>query len=48
MIIDSNPAALMLFRSLIVSLLDKSEKILPGITPEGLKDEKPCMRPLKL
>jgi len=48
MIIDSNPAALMLFRSLIVSLLDKSEKILPGITPENLKDETPLMRPLKL
>ena len=48
MIIDSNPAAMMLLRSLIVSLLDKSEKILPGITPEGLKDEKPLMRPLPL
>ena len=48
MIIESNQAALMLFRSMIVSLLDKSEKILPGITPENLKDEKPLMRPLNL
>ena len=48
MIIESNPAALMIFRSLIVSLLDKSEKLLPGITPENLKDEKPLMRPLRL
>lgn len=48
MIIESNPAALMLFRSLIVSLLDKTEKILPGITPDQLKDEKPLMRPLPL
>ena len=48
MIIDSNPAALMLFRSLIVSLLDKSEKILPGITPENLKDAKPLMKRLNL
>ncbi|MBS1735334.1 MAG: nitrous oxide reductase family maturation protein NosD [Bacteroidetes bacterium] len=48
MIIESNPAALMLFRSLIVSLLDKSEKLLPGITPENLKDERPLMRPLRL
>lgn len=48
MIIESNPAALMLFRSVIVSLLDKSEKILPGITPENLKDETPLMRPLPL
>lgn len=48
MIIDSNPAALMLFRSLIVSLLDKSEKILPGVTPEDLKDKKPLMKSLPL
>jgi nitrous oxidase accessory protein len=48
MIIDSNPAALMLFRTLIVSLLDKSEKILPGITPEKLIDDKPFMERLPL
>lgn len=48
MIIDSNPAALMLFRSLIVSLLDKSEKILPGVTPEQLKDDRPLMVRLAL
>lgn len=48
MIIDSNPAALMLFRSLIVSLLDKTEKILPGVTPENLRDNKPVMRPIPL
>ena len=48
MIIDSNPSALMLFRSLIVSLLDKSEKLLPGVTPEKLQDEKPLMTPLPL
>jgi len=48
MIIESNPAALMLFRSLIVSLLDKSEKVLPGVTPENLKDNQPLMRALQL
>ncbi|MEO9004591.1 MAG: nitrous oxide reductase family maturation protein NosD [Ginsengibacter sp.] len=48
MIIEANPSALMLFRSLIVTLLDKSEKILPGVTPENLKDDKPLMRPLQL
>ena len=48
MIIDSNPAALMLFRSLIVTLLDKTEKILPGVTPENLKDGKPVMKQLQL
>ena len=48
MIIDSNPAALMLFRSLIVSLLDKTEKILPGVTPESLRDDKPRMKKIPL
>jgi nitrous oxidase accessory protein len=48
MIIDSNPSALMLFRSLIVSLLDKIEKILPGVTPEKLQDEEPLMTRLPL
>lgn len=48
MIIDSNPAALMLFRSLIVSLLDKTEKVLPGVTPEKLVDKEPVMRQIHL
>lgn len=48
MIIQSNPAALMLFRSIIVALLDKTEKLLPGITPENLKDDKPYIKPLPL
>ena len=48
MIIDNNPSALMLFRSLIVSLLDKSEKIIPTVTPEDLKDDYPLMHPISL
>ncbi|WP_442587241.1 nitrous oxide reductase family maturation protein NosD [Pedobacter sp. AW31-3R] len=47
MIIDSNPAALMLFRSLIVSLLDKTERLLPGVTPENLKDNTPVMKQIQ-
>ncbi len=48
MIIQSNPASLMLFRSIIVALLDKTEKLLPGITPENLKDDRPMIKPLPL
>ena len=44
MIVEKNPPAMMLFRSFISALMDKTEKILPGITPEGLKDEHPLMR----
>ena len=48
MIIDNNPSALMLFRSFIVSLIDKSEKIIPTVTPENLRDDYPLMLPLGL
>lgn len=48
MIIQTTPAALMLFRSIIVSLLDKTEKLLPGVTPENLKDATPHIKPLPL
>jgi nitrous oxidase accessory protein len=47
MIAERNPTTMMLFRSFMVSLLDKSEKIIPGATPENLKDDKPLMKALK-
>ena len=48
MIVERNPGAMMLFRSFMVSLLDKAEKVLPGVTPVDLKDDRPFMKPLKL
>ena len=48
MIIEQNPTTLMLFRSFTVSLLDKAEKAIPGLTPENLFDDKPMMKFLKL
>lgn len=48
MITERNPTALMLFRSFMVSLLDRSEKVIPGLTPENLKDDHPRMRPHQL
>jgi nitrous oxidase accessory protein len=48
MIVEKNPPAMMLFRSFIVTLLDKTERILPSITPENLRDNFPLMRPVKL
>jgi nitrous oxidase accessory protein len=47
MIVEKNPASMMLFRSFMVSLLDKSEKIIPTLTPENLKDNYPIMKPLQ-
>ena len=46
-ILEKNPTTLILFRSFIAVLLDKTEKNLPSLTPEQLKDEHPRMKPIK-
>jgi nitrous oxidase accessory protein len=38
---------MMLFRSFITTLLDKTEKIIPGFIPENLKDNQPRMKAIK-
>lgn len=48
MITERNPSAMILFRSFIVTLFDKTEKVLPGIIPENLKDNFPLIKPLPL
>lgn len=48
MIIEQNPPAMILFRSIIVNLLDQSEKVIPSLTPENLVDETPVMKMLPL
>ncbi len=47
-IIENNPPAMILFRSFMATLLDKTEKIIPTLTPENLKDDFPLMKPLAL
>ncbi|MHB1279290.1 MAG: nitrous oxide reductase family maturation protein NosD [Bacteroidia bacterium] len=47
-IVEGNPPAMLLFRSFMVSLLDRSEKMLPSLTPENFVDNKPRMRPFAL
>jgi nitrous oxidase accessory protein len=47
MIVEKNTSAMMLFRSFMTSLLDRSEKILPTLTPENLKDNFPLMKPIR-
>jgi nitrous oxidase accessory protein len=44
MIVEKIPFALMLYRSFVVTLLDKAEKIIPSMTPIDLKDDKPLMK----
>jgi nitrous oxidase accessory protein len=45
MIVERIPSAVLLWRSFLVMLLDRAEKVLPVATPENLKDETPSMRP---
>ena len=48
MIVEQNPPVMMLFRSLIVTVLDKTEKVVPAIIPENLKDNCPSMKQIRL
>jgi len=45
MIVERIPSAIMLWRSFLVFLLDRAEKVVPAITPENLKDNYPGMKP---
>ena len=47
-ITETNPSAMLLFRSFMITLLDKSEKILPSITPDNFIDNSPLMHSLAL
>jgi nitrous oxidase accessory protein len=43
-VVEKNPSAMLLFRSFLVSLLDRSEKIFPTLTPDNFIDETPRMK----
>jgi nitrous oxidase accessory protein len=45
MIVERMPSAIMLWRSFLVFLLDRTEKVVPAITPENLMDDRPLMKP---
>jgi nitrous oxidase accessory protein len=45
---ENSPSAMLLFRSFMITLLDKSEKILPSITPDNFVDKTPLMHSLSL
>ncbi len=48
MVVERVPSAVLLWRSFMVFLLDQSEKTLPIMTPENLKDSFPLMKPYDL
>lgn len=43
-LIEQNPTTLLLFRSFIVTVLEKAEKAIPSLTPELLRDDRPVMK----
>lgn len=44
MVVEKMPSSVMLWRSFLVYLLDKTEEVVPSITPDNLKDLHPMMR----
>lgn len=47
-LVEKNPPAMLLFRSFMVDLLDKSEKLMPSLTPDNFIDQSPLMHSLAL
>ena len=47
-LVESNPSTMLLYRSFMITLLDKSEKVLPSITPDNFIDNKPLMKSLPI
>lgn len=47
-LIENTPSAMLLYRSFMITLLDKSEKVLPSITPDNFIDNAPLMKSLSL
>jgi nitrous oxidase accessory protein len=43
-VVENNPSAMLLFRSFLVTLLDRSEKIFPSLTPDNFIDNAPAMK----
>jgi nitrous oxidase accessory protein len=46
MVVEKMPAAVMLWRSFLVQMLDKTEKVIPSVTPVNMIDAKPSMKHL--
>jgi nitrous oxidase accessory protein len=47
-VVEKNASAMLLFRSFLVTLLDRSEKIFPTLTPDNFIDNTPLMKAFNL
>ena len=45
LLVERMPYAVVFSRSLFVSLLDQAERLIPTLSPEAMKDDRPLMRP---
>jgi nitrous oxidase accessory protein len=48
MVVERMPTAVLLWRSFLVFLVDRSERAIPVLTPENLRDNSPQMKPYDL
>ncbi len=46
-IVENNASVMLLYQSFFALLLDKSEKVIPSLTPSNFIDEQPLMHPIK-
>ncbi len=47
-IIENNPNAMLLYRSFMVSLMERTERLIPSLTPDNFVDSTPIMKPYNL
>jgi len=48
MVVEKYPMAMLLFRSFMATLLDRTERVMPSLIPEDLRDDFPMMKPIAL
>ena len=48
MLVERYPTVMLLFRSFMVTLLDRTERVMPSLIPEDLSDHAPLMKPIAL
>ncbi len=47
-IVEKNPPAMLMYKSMMITLLDRSEKMIPTLTPDLFRDDEPLMKSLPL
>ncbi len=46
-LVEKNPSVMLLFKTFLVDMLDRMEKVIPSLTPENFVDEQPLTKPEK-